>query len=487
MTSATTDPRVSADPALTVADVLEASTERSFFPVKRQRHVARPHRLADILTTMHGANHARPPVVLDLTVLLAVSFTVLAGPLWWQVAFAPLAVSLAHLGQLYTDRDTLQTRGALWYLSRVCAPLATTGAISVVFGVLPVDVATVLVAVSVAALTGVRGLSWTALTLLRRQGVGLRRTLIIGENDASATVWRRLVEFPEAGLVPIQLISWETAHAVGAVDREIRQLGIQHVVLVAPGPEDALLTAAFPRHEEDAPYFSTVPADAELYLDPHSVTEVGGIPLVPHGRMTRARRTFSGKRSVDVVLSGLALLALLPAIGVIALAIRLEDGGPAFYSQQRVGRDGRMFPMRKFRSMVTDAEAKLASLADLNESDGLLFKMKADPRVTRVGRLLRKSSLDELPQLWNVLMGQMSTVGPRPLPVDPSAFTPMEAERHSVLPGITGYWQLSGGPELTYAEMVRLDLAYIRNWSLGLDLHLMLRTVPAMLHRHGAG
>ncbi|MCW2600419.1 MAG: putative glycosyltransferase [Frankiales bacterium] len=471
---------------LTLEDVLDASVERVFVPIRRRRNVARPHRLADLITTVHAANHARSPVILDLSVLLAVSFTVLAGPLWWQLVFAPLAVSLAYIAQVYSDRDTVQTRGVLWYLSGVCAPLAITGTIAVTFGVLPVAAATGLVVVSLGALTLSRGLTWTALTVLRRRGHGLRHTLIIGDSDASATLWRRLVEFPEAGLVPIQLLGWEAAHEVGTVDREIRQHGIQHVVLVAPGPEDALLTAALPRHEDDAPYFSTVPAIAELYLDPHSLTEVGGIPLIPHGRVTHARRTFSGKRVIDALLSGIGLVLLLPVMAAIALTIKLDDGGPVFYSQQRVGREGRMFPMRKFRSMVVDADAELASLIAHNESDGLLFKMKSDPRITRVGRLIRKTSLDELPQLWNVLVGQMSAVGPRPLPVDPGQFTPVEAERHSVLPGITGYWQLSGGPELTYDEMVRLDLAYIRNWSVWLDLRLLLRTVPALLHRHGA-
>jgi exopolysaccharide biosynthesis polyprenyl glycosylphosphotransferase len=270
------------------------------------------------------------------------------------------------------------------------------------------------------------------------------------------------------------------------VEKELTGYGIRHVVLVAPGPEEVLITSQLPRHDKRAPFFSTVPPLAELFLDPRSVSEVGGIPLIPLGRVTRARRTFPGKRALDLLIAGLMSLCLLPLVLAVAIAVRLDDGGPVFYRQARVGYKGRSFPMLKFRTMVVGADKMLDQLGGGNMTDGLLFKMHDDPRVTRVGRLLRRTSLDELPQLLNVLQGNMSLVGPRPLPVDADEFAPMEAERHSVLPGITGYWQLSGGPELTYAEMIRLDLAYIRNWSLWLDLRLLLRTIPAMLHRHGA-
>ncbi|MBV9291906.1 MAG: sugar transferase, partial [Frankiales bacterium] len=167
-------------------------------------------------------------------------------------------------------------------------------------------------------------------------------------------------------------------------------------------------------------------------------------------------------------------------------AVKLDDGGPIFYRQARVGRNGELFRMVKFRTMVVGADKLLDEMLADNITDGLLYKFRDDPRITRVGHFLRKRSLDELPQLWNVLRGQMSMVGPRPLAVEPHDFAAGDAERHSVVPGITGYWQLSGGPELSYGEMIRLDLSYIRNWSLWLDLRLILRTIPAMLHRHGA-
>jgi lipopolysaccharide/colanic/teichoic acid biosynthesis glycosyltransferase len=144
-----------------------------------------------------------------------------------------------------------------------------------------------------------------------------------------------------------------------------------------------------------------------------------------------------------------------------------------------------MFPMLKLRSMQVGADEQREDYEHHNASDGLLFKLDGDPRVTRVGRLIRRTSIDELPQLVNVLLGQMSLVGPRPLPVAPDRFDAWDNERHAALPGITGYWQISGGTALGYDAMVRLDLAYIRNASLLLDLRLLARTVPALLHRRG--
>ena len=192
-----------------------------------------------------------------------------------------------------------------------------------------------------------------------------------------------------------------------------------------------------------------------------------------------------GKRLVDLTLAAVCLLAFAPLMIITAVAVKLYDGGPVLYRQQRVGRGGKPFLMMKFRSMVVDAELMKAGLHHRNVTNGLLFKVDGDPRITPVGRILRRLSLDELPQLWNVLRGDMSMVGPRPLPVDPADFGTVDNQRHRVSPGITGTWQLSGGNGLTYEDMIRLDLAYIDNWSLPLDLWLLLRTVPALFVRTG--
>jgi lipopolysaccharide/colanic/teichoic acid biosynthesis glycosyltransferase len=185
----------------------------------------------------------------------------------------------------------------------------------------------------------------------------------------------------------------------------------------------------------------------------------------------------------------LALLACVgPAMLVIAVLVRRNSPGPALFRQRRVGRDGREFTLLKFRTMSVDAETRRAGLLPLNErADGLLFKMRADPRITRVGRFLRRYSLDELPQLINVLTGEMSLVGPRPpLPHEVAGYDDTVWRRMRVKPGLTGLWQVSGRSELSWADSVRLDLSYVDNWSPALDARILLRTVAAVAKGTGA-
>jgi lipopolysaccharide/colanic/teichoic acid biosynthesis glycosyltransferase len=172
---------------------------------------------------------------------------------------------------------------------------------------------------------------------------------------------------------------------------------------------------------------------------------------------------------------------------VAAIAIRLESSGPVLFKQVRAGRNGRKFVMYKFRSMCTDAEKRLAELMHLNEMDGPVFKITHDPRITKVGRFIRKTSIDELPQLFNVLFGDMSLVGPRPpLPAEVAQYEGWQRRRLSVRPGITGMWQVSGRNAVDFARWMELDLEYIDRWSLWLDLQILFRTVPAVLMRSGA-
>jgi exopolysaccharide biosynthesis polyprenyl glycosylphosphotransferase len=193
------------------------------------------------------------------------------------------------------------------------------------------------------------------------------------------------------------------------------------------------------------------------------------------------------KRALDLVLCALALIVLAPLLLLIALAITLDSPGPVIYRQQRVGKGGRCFFLYKFRSMHRDAEKQIEHLRALNEASGPLFKMRHDPRITRVGRFLRRWSLDELPQLMNVVQGEMSLVGPRPpLPVEVAQYEPWQLGRLRAVPGVTGLSQVSGRSDLTFGETVRLDLHYIREWSLALDLHILLRTIPAVLSSRGA-
>lgn len=214
---------------------------------------------------------------------------------------------------------------------------------------------------------------------------------------------------------------------------------------------------------------------------------VAGLPLihVEAPEFRGVRKLVKG--FVDRALAGTALLLSLPLMAVIAIAIKLDSRGPVIFRQVRVGLGGREFDVYKFRTMVVNADALLAELADLNETDGLLFKMRRDPRVTRVGRVLRKWSLDELPQLANVLLGQMSLVGPRPpLPSEVARYDGDVARRLLVKPGMTGLWQVSGRSDLSWEDGIRLDLYYVENWSLTADLTILWKTFGAVLRTRGA-
>jgi exopolysaccharide biosynthesis polyprenyl glycosylphosphotransferase len=215
------------------------------------------------------------------------------------------------------------------------------------------------------------------------------------------------------------------------------------------------------------------------YLDGRAMIYVE--PTIRHGWRAAAKRVF------DIAIAVAALVATIPLIAVVAIANWLKAPGPVFFRQVRVGRDGQLFEIIKLRTMVVDAEARKAELMDRNESDGALFKIRNDPRVTPIGRYLRKLSLDELPQFWNVLRGEMSVVGPRPALPDEVERWPVDAhERLRVLPGITGMWQVSGRSDTSFDEYKRLDLYYVDNWSLVHDLNIVAKTFGAVVSSRGA-
>lgn len=210
-----------------------------------------------------------------------------------------------------------------------------------------------------------------------------------------------------------------------------------------------------------------------------------GVVQVDAAELVGPRRWAKG--GFDRVAAALGLLALLPVLLIVATAIRLDSPGPAIYRQQRVGRNGHLFTMYKFRSMSCSADRDRTGLDDANESDGVLFKIQQDPRITRIGRYLRRYSVDEVPQLWNVVLGQMSLVGPRPaLPEEVARYEVDPRRRLVVKPGLTGLWQVSGRSDLSWEETVRLDVSYVDNWSLGRDVSILGRTVRAVLTHRGA-
>lgn len=218
-----------------------------------------------------------------------------------------------------------------------------------------------------------------------------------------------------------------------------------------------------------------------------SFAPVEGLPLIQVEIPSYEGGRHILKRALDIAVATVALIPIALITPVLALLVKLDSPGPLFFFQERVGRDGRTFRIVKFRSMKTDAEQQLAALKEQNEGAGLLFKMKDDPRVTRVGKVLRRLSLDELPQFWNVLVGDMSVVGPRPpLPSEVTAYDGTVFRRLYIKPGITGLWQVSGRSDLSWDESVRLDLRYVENWSVMNDLQIMWRTAKVMVRPSGA-
>lgn len=218
-----------------------------------------------------------------------------------------------------------------------------------------------------------------------------------------------------------------------------------------------------------------------------TVENVANVPVLHVNEIRIEGVRAIAKRAVDIAGSILLMLVLWPVMLAAALAIRLVDGAPVLFNQLRVGKDGSEFVLRKFRTMQIGAEESRPGLESLNEAGDHLFKVRNDPRVTRVGDFLRRWSIDELPQLWNVLVGEMSLIGPRPpLPDEVSQYDSWQTRRLRARPGISGYWQVSGRSEIPFDEAVRLDLFYIANWSLSFDLYLIARTVRAVLSRRGA-
>jgi exopolysaccharide biosynthesis polyprenyl glycosylphosphotransferase len=320
-----------------------------------------------------------------------------------------------------------------------------------------------------------------------------RRALIIGAGDEGRIVQRKLEAHPEYGLQVIGFVDDargpEVLGAPADLTRLVDTLEVDWVVMAASAePTDEMLDLMRAVRRPDV-HLSIVPTYSELFASNATIEELAGIPVVslPPMRFSRGIRTV--KRTIDLAASALGLLVLTPLLAAIALAIRLDSPGPIFFRQRRHGRGGSEFEIVKFRTMVADAEAQRLAMAHLNEMEGSgpLFKMASDPRVTKVGAFLRKTSLDELPQLWNVLRGAMSLVGPRPFVVHESEqITGWAGRRLDTTPGITGLWQVLGRNDIPFDEMVKLDYVYVTNWSLWWDIKILLRTIPTVLARRGA-
>jgi len=258
-------------------------------------------------------------------------------------------------------------------------------------------------------------------------------------------------------------------------------------VVVAFSPVSEAAVADLLRPLADKVQISVVPRMFDLLTVRSSVDDLAGLPVVDVAPAELSLLARTCKRSIDLVVSAAALVALTPVLICIAAAVKLTSDGPVLFSQVRAGRNSKPFVIKKFRSMYVDAEERKVELAGANEVDGPLFKIREDPRITRVGRFLRRSSLDELPQLYNVLVGHMSLVGPRPLvTAEATAIDGWAARRYAVRPGLTGLWQISGRNDLPFEELCRIDYCYVASWSLWWDLRILWHTPGSVLRSRGA-
>jgi exopolysaccharide biosynthesis polyprenyl glycosylphosphotransferase len=322
-------------------------------------------------------------------------------------------------------------------------------------------------------------------------------TLVVGTNDEARHLVEKM-ERPSFGFRAVAMVATrrpggpddDGVPVIGSVTdlRElIRETNAECVFVAssAVGPEEMTHIAKAVRLEGvEVRITATLP---EVLSSRLSVQPFGGVTTLSLRPVQLSGLQAVLKRAFDLVVAGLGLVMLLPVFVVISLLVKLSSSGPVLYKQRRVGQRGRPFTMLKFRTMRNGAEKEVQKLRDENGVSDLMFKMKDDPRVTRIGRFLRRFSLDELPQLINVIRGQMSLVGPRPpLAEEVAQYEEWQFDRLEVPPGITGLWQVSGRSELSFDECVRLDLFYIENWSLAYDFYIIAKSIPALLSQKGA-
>ena len=337
------------------------------------------------------------------------------------------------------------------------------------------------------------------LSYLRQRGRGVVRVLMVGAGDLSRTVIRTVMAQPELGYRIVALLDEQidpAAPSIGPVPaiagldqlpRLIIAYNIDEVIVTLPWTNHQRILAVFQQCEQLGVRARTVPDLFQLSLNRVDVEDLGGVPVIGLKSVSIRGVSLLIKRSLDLGVAGLTVLLLAPLMLICALAIKLDSPGPIIFRQERMGRHGKAFVVFKFRSMRESAEAEKVNLLELNEMRGPLFKMRVDPRTTRVGRFLRRSSLDELPQLFNVLRGEMSIVGPRPhTQAEVSQYQTWQLQVLEAPPGLTGLAQVSGRSQLSFDEQCLLDIYYIENWSPALDVKIMLRTVPKMLSGEGA-
>ncbi len=421
----------------------------------------------------------------------------------YALIFAILVVLFNHNARLYREQ-----RGRTWWEELFAITnSATNSAVFVmalsfalqplVFSRLLVIQATLLVVVLMGA--------WRLVlreiqARMRQRGIGIERVLIVGAGAVGRSVLQTIVARPDLGYQVVGFVDDDPERsstgigrvpALGQISNLARIIDQQHVdtvIITLPWHVQRKIVDIVRECERKNVRVRTVPDLFELSLSQVEVEMLGGVPLLSIGHSSDLHPSSRvAKRALDLALVVLTLpFAALLMLGV-AIAIKLDSPGPVFFSQKRVGLNGRIFTVYKFRSMVTDAEKLHYELMRQTGEDLRHPKLTNDPRVTRVGRWIRRFSLDELPQIFNILKGDMSWVGPRPaIPAEVELYEPWHRQRLHIMPGLTGLWQVSGRNEVPFEEMCLMDIYYIENWSLGLDLQIIMRTIPHVLLAHGA-
>lgn len=423
--------------------------------------------------------------------------SVVLDVLWW-----------VGLGALGTRQPRIQGFGTEEYRRVTTASLWLFGGIALVSYVFQLDTARGYVAVAlplgiVSLLIG-RWALRKDLIHRRKSGQHLRRVLVVGGAQSAAHLARQLGAYPAAGYQPVAAyLTTSDATEPWPEDLQLPVIGKGKDLegILAAVEAAAADSVAISGADVDPPTlrqlgWALTARDIGMFMAP-ALTDVAGprihmqqlagLPLIHVTTPNLEGLKAVAKRGFDICASLALLIILAIPMCVVAMLVKLDSSGAAMFRQTRIGRSGEVFSMLKFRSMVVDAEQQLARLTELNQGNGVLFKMKDDPRVTKVGRFIRRYSIDELPQLFNVLMGDMSLVGPRPpLPVEVETYDEFAHRRLLVKPGLTGPWQVSGRSDLSWDDSIRLDLYYVENWSMFQDMIYLLRTVRAVFAKDGA-
>jgi exopolysaccharide biosynthesis polyprenyl glycosylphosphotransferase len=416
-----------------------------------------------------------------VALLLAALSTGGPATAFWAVAAAPAWVLLAKLQGLYEGDERSLRHLTVDELPQICL-WALTSTVATLFLVWVSPVTPPSVAAAVASF----GLAVAAATALRviarfawRRIVPREQAIIIGSGPLADETRRKLELFPDIH------VDVAGQHDEGVAEAELA--GADRVILATQSVDEALVAPLLQYCRANHVKLSMIPPVRGMFGTAVRLNHVADLPVVEYSTWGVSRSSLLLKRWIDVVLSATALVVLAPLLLLVALAVRLESRGPAIFRQQRAGQDGRPFRMLKFRTMVADAEDRLPQLVSFESLRDPMFKLRDDPRVTRIGRILRRTSIDELPQLVNVLRGEMSLVGPRPEQVElVERYRPEHRFRLLVRPGITGPMQVFGRGELTFEERLAVEREYIENLSLGRDVRILAMTFSAVAHANGA-